>query len=61
MFSMEIIEFTPPLLFISKKIQVKRPELDSRGNAHIVIEIFKHGKLEIDLGRNFRDFAIFLI
>jgi len=49
-----------PSFFISKKVQVEWPELDSWGNAQAFIVIFKYGKLEIGLRRDFRDFVIFL-
>ena len=50
-----------PSFFFSKKVQVEWPELESGGNAQAFIVILKHGRLEIGLRRDFRDFAIFLI
>ena len=50
-----------PSFFISKKVQVEWPELDSGGNACVFNEILKYGKLEIGLRRDIKDFAIFLI
>ena len=49
-----------PSFFISKKVQVEWPEVDSGGNAQAFIVIFENGKLEIGSRRDFRDFAIFL-
>ena len=46
-----------PSFFISKKVQVEWPELDSGGNARKFIEILNYAKLEIVHGGILKIFA----